>query len=104
LITRLRGRIKLRIRDCCRTGEVSEQQTCRVRRLAGFSADANDAPPRPVRVVVSPPYGVALPRHQLNRLTDQRALGDAAFRFDPSNDLFAKGLLLVVGWHVRLVC
>jgi hypothetical protein len=54
-------------------------------------------------IVVYPQDFPLLPVHEFDRLTDQNALRDAAGRLDPANNLCAKSLPLVVGWHVRLL-
>ena len=41
--------------------------------------------------------------HQLDRPTNQRALGNTAIRLNPGDNFLAEGQLLV-GWHVPLVC
>lgn len=104
LIAALRGAIELAVGDRRRTDQMHEQQACRECRLARLPTDRNDAAPRPVHVVVSLQDRVALPWHQLNRLTDQCALGDTAVRFDPGDDFLPKGWPLVVGgWRVRIL-
>jgi len=42
-----------------------------------------------------------LPFHKLDRLADERTFGITALAFDPSDDLLAEGVPLVVR-HVRL--
>src|SRR5215831_12541333 len=77
-----------------------EQQTCRECGLARLPADRNDGSPRRRGVVVYAQDFPLLPVHQLDRLTDQNALRDAARRLDPSDDLLAESLLLTA-WYIR---
>ena len=68
-----------------------QKQTGCEGRLAAFTANRNDAAASAVWVIVNFTDRIALPVHELDRLTDQRTLWHATCAFDPANDLRAKG-------------
>lgn len=87
LISRLRRRVKLRIRNRLRADEMKEQQERNQSGFAILARETDNGLPCAGRIVVNFPEFGALPFPQDDRLTDQPAfaLWDTAIFFDPSD-------------------